>query len=46
MVWPLYGGDYPKYDVIGDRSVKEGIYELLHDPENQWGSVFNLSIAK
>ena len=30
----------PKYDVIGERSVREGNYKLLHDPQKQWGSVF------
>ena len=28
----------PRDDVIGERSVKEGIFELLHDPSKQWGS--------
>ena len=28
----------PPYDVIGERSVKEGVFELLHDPSKQWGS--------
>ena len=28
----------PEDDVIGERSVKEGIFELLHDPSKQWGS--------
>jgi hypothetical protein len=38
MLWPTYGGDYPRYDVVGERSMKEGIYELLRDPSKQWGS--------
>ena len=38
LLWPHYGGDYPRDDVIGERSVKEGIYELLRDPSKQWGS--------
>ena len=28
----------PRDDVIGERSVKEGIVELLREPSKQWGS--------
>ena len=38
MLWPKYGGDYPEDEVIAERSVKEGIFDLLHDPSKQWGS--------
>ena len=47
MQWPKYGGDYPKDEVIWERSVKEGIFDLLHDQNKQWGSplYFHLKAA-